>query len=445
MTRASRRVRLLYGLPALPLAVLGIPMYVFLPGVYGERLGLAAVGAALLAARLWDMITDPLIGVLGDRLRTPWGRRRPLIVAGAPLLLVSAWQLFHPPPEVALPWLLAWALAAYLGWTLVSLPYTAWGAELSTDYDERSGITASREGFMLAGTLIAIAWPAAVGGGRADAASLAGLAVVLTALLPLCLVVTLVTVPEPPSGPRHPSGWRQGWQLLRGNRPFRRLLAAYVLNGLANGLPASLFLLFVAHVLDAPAATGALLVIYFVCGIVALPGWLWLSRRLGKHRSWAISMIWASAVFAWVPFLGPGDVVAFGVICALSGVSVAVDMALPAAMQADLVDLDTSRGGDRRTGLYFGLWNMATKLALAAAVGIAFPLLELLGFSAEGPEAGDTFALALFYGALPIPFKIAATMLVWRFPVDREVQARLREAVEPGDMPTVVPIPPRTG
>ncbi|MDZ7811099.1 MAG: MFS transporter [Arhodomonas sp.] len=170
--------------------------------------------------------------------------------------------------------------------------------------------------------------------------------------MPLCLLVTLVTVPEPPSGPRHPPGWRQGVAACcRDNRPFRRLLAAYVLNGLASGLPASLFLLFVAHVLDAPAATGALLVIYFVRGIVALPGWLWLSRRLGKHRSWAISMIWASAVFAWVPFLGPGDVVAFGVICALSGVSVAVDMALPAAMQADLVDLDTGRGGDRRTGL----------------------------------------------------------------------------------------------
>lgn len=427
----SRLTRLAYGLPALPLAVLGIPMYVFLPGFYGEQLGLAAVGAALLVARLWDVVTDPVIGMIGDRVDTRWGRRRPLMVIAAPILLVSAWQLFRPPETVGVGYLLGWGLVAYLGWTLLQLPYTAWGAELSDDYDERSGITASREGFMILGTLLAISWPTLMGAGRADAATLEGLSWLLVVMLPLALLLTLARVPEQRHA-SHTVGWREGWRLLRGNRPFLRLLAAYVLNGFANGLPASLFTLFVAHVIQARDWTGALLLVYFLVGIAALPGWLWLSSRVGKHRSWAWSMLWTSLVFLWVPFLGPGDVWPFMAVCVLSGVGVAVDMALPAAIQADLVDLDTSRGGGRRTGLYFGIWNMATKLALALAVGIAFPALEWFGFDPQASAPDGTLALALFYGAVPVAFKLAATALVWNFPITRETHAAIRTEIEAG-------------
>ncbi|WP_255414644.1 MFS transporter [Spiribacter halobius] len=425
----ARSTVLLYGLPALPLAVMGIPMYVFLPGFYSETLGLGAVGVALLVARLWDVVTDPLIGSLGDRLQTRWGRRRPLIAAGTPLLLVSAWALFRPPEDVTLVYLLGWGLAAYLGWTLMSLPYTAWGAELSEDYDERASLTASREGFMIAGTLLAVAWPALIGAGRADAATLAGLAWVLAICLPLAVVLTLSRVPEH-RFTSHPVGWHAGWALLRDNRPFLRLVSAYVMNGMANGLPAALFTLFVAHVLAARDWTGVLLLAYFIAGVAALPAWLWFSRRVGKHRAWAVSMLWNCLVFAWVPFLGAGDTWLFLAICVLSGVSVAVDMALPAAIQADLVDVDTARGGGRRTGLYFGIWNVATKLALALAVGVAFPALEWFGFDATQPANGEgTLALALFYGGLPILFKLAATALVWNFPHDRAAHASTRERV----------------
>ena len=425
----QRRHILLYGLPALPLAVMGVPMYVFLPGFYGETLGLATVGVALLVARLWDVVTDPLIGSLGDRLDTRYGRRRPLIALGMPLLLISAWALFRPPADVGLAYLLGWGLAAYLGWTLMSLPYTAWGAELTEDYDRRASLTASREGFMLAGTLLAIAWPTLMGAGRADSATLVGLAWLLVLTLPPIIGLTLWKVPEYRLS-SHRIGWRAGWALLASNKPFLRLLLAYVMNGLANGLPASLFTLFVAHVLLAESWTGPLLLVYFVTGIAALPGWLWLSRRIGKHRAWAVSMLWTSLIFLAVPFLGPGDTHAFLLICMLSGVGVAVDMALPAAIQADLVDLDTAAGGGRRTGFYFGIWNMATKLALALAVGIAFPLLEVFGFDATNiDDRTGTLALALFYGAVPIGFKLCATALMWNFPQDRRAQAATRERV----------------
>jgi Na+/melibiose symporter-like transporter len=240
--------------------------------------------------------------------------------------------------------------------------------------------------------------------------------------------VLLVREPETPSVP--PLGLRLGITMALANRPFLRLLAAYVLNGIANGLPATLFLLFVQHVIGDESVAGPLLLVYFAAGILAVPLWLRLSYRIGKHRAWALSMLWACAVFVWVPLLGPGDVVAFGVICLLSGLSLGADMALPAAMQADVVDLDRVMSGRRRTGLFFAMWSMATKLALALAVGIAFPVLGLLGFAAEAANTPAVLAaLAALYGLAPVGIKAGAVALIWRFELDSASQSELRSRI----------------
>lgn len=434
---------LVYGLPGLPLAVLGLPLYVFLPAFYARELGLglAAVGAVLLVARLFDVITDPLVGQLSDHTRSRFGRRRPWMLAGAPLLLVGVTFLFIPVGSPGLAYLLLFSLLTYLGWTLVALPYTAWGAELSSDYHQRSRIAASREGFVIAGTLLAAAAPVLLGHGETTAATLASLALWVWILIPASLLLLLWRVREP-ARPRPPVAWSEGWRILLNNGPFKRLLLAYVLNGTANALPATLFLLFVGHVLAAPDMAGLLLLIYFAAGVLSLPLWLRLAHVTSKHRTWTISMLWACAVFLWVPFLSEGQVWSFAVICLLSGLSLGVDLALPSAIQADVVDLDTANGGGERAGVFFGLWGMATKLALALAVGIAFPLLQLAGFDAAGGNSPSALLwLALLYAGLPVLLKLAATALVWRFPIDAATHARLRQHLDQPPEPAHDPIP----
>ena len=427
-TPVSRRTVFFYGLPGLPLAVLGIPLYVFLPPFYAETVGIAAVGIILLAARLWDVITDPLVGAIGDRLDNRLGRRKTLILIGTPLLLLAVDQLFRPPDGAGMLHLLGWSFLVYLAWTLVSLPYTAWGAELSPDYDQRSSITGSREGFVIVGMLLAIALPAIMVPDGSPGESLAWLAGMLWISVPVALGATLILVPEP-RNLLPPIPWRDGLLLLKENKPFFRLLVAYILNGMANALPATLFLLFAHHVLVAEDWAGVMLITYFAAGLAGIPLWLWLARRIGKHRAWACSMLWAATIFVWVPLLGEGDVWPFLVICLMSGLSLGIDMALPASIQADLVDRDTARGGGQRTGLFFGLWGMATKLALALAVGLAFPLLSLSGFDASANKPDGLLALALLYGLAPIPFKLAAVWLMWSFPVDRKTQQHWQRQV----------------
>ena len=435
MSPAAQRLKagrlLAYGLPGLPLAALTLPVTLYLPTVYADDvgIGLATVGAVILAARIWDVITDPLVGALSDRFETRWGRRKPWILGGLPLLMLSVWLLFRPPEGAGWVFLLVWTMALYLADTLIRLPYSAWGAELSADYHERSRIAAPREAFVVLGLVMAVSLPAVVGGGAGNA--LAALAVLLVVLLPLTLVAACSIVAEPRGLHIEPLPWRRSFAVLAGNGPFLRVITAYFLNGIANGLPATLFLLFVEHRLGLVEWQGPLLLIYFLCGLAAVPLWLKLSFRFGKHRVWSWAMIGACLVFVCVPLLGPGDLVGFIIICVLTGFGLGADLVLPPSIQADVIDLDRLRSGSDRAGLYFALWGMATKLALALAVGIAFPLLEFSGFdtaaTAQPEPALDT--LVALYSLAPVAFKLTSIALIWRFPITQDMQARIRRLI----------------
>jgi len=421
-----------YGLPALPLAALGLPLYIYLPTFYADQLGLGLtlVGSILLISRITDVISDPLIGLLSDWLpiKSP---RKWLIAIATPLLLVAIWALFIPPADAGMWWLLLWSLLVYLAWSLLTLPYTAWGAELSTDYDQRSVITASRETCVLIGTLFAAGLPLAMGlTSDQPGEALKLLAQFLVVMLPVTIMLCLFNVKEEYS-PSRPIKFRAGLSLLNENHLFKRLLFAYLMNGIANGLPATLFLLFVSYVLVAPDQFGMLLSVYFLSGLIGLPIGITLSKRFSKHRIWSISMLWAVGIFMWVPFLGEGDVTAFLVICVLSGLSLGIDMALPASIQADVIDIDKVKGGGQRSGLFFGIWGMITKLSLALAVGIAFPLLAFLGFDTTHTTTDNNIlALSLLYGFMPIPFKLIAAWSMWRFPLDRKQHQVLRQQLD---------------
>lgn len=415
---------LAYAAPAVPLALLGLPLTVHLPAFWAGDMGLslAVVGVILTVVRLFDAVMDPLVGRWSDRI----GRRKPFIAAALPVAGIGIVGLFFPPAWAGAAWLLGFSVLVALGWTLMSLPYQAWGAELSPDYAERARITGWREGGTILGIVLSAALPAVLGLSGA-AATLAMLAA-LTLGLALPLVGwLLLRVPEPPRRRAAHAGLGAALRMAARNGPFRRLLGAWLLNGIANGLPAALFLLLVAHVLLAPDAAGPLLLLYFLAGIAGLPLWTWLAARRGKHVAWCVAMLWACAAFAFVPLLGPGAVVGFAVICVASGLGLGADMALPPAIQADVVDLDELESGENRAGLFFAAWTMAQKAGQALAVGIAFPLLEWAGFRTVGENgAGALMALVGLYCVLPIVLKLAAVGMMWKFPLTAARQAEIR-------------------
>lgn len=427
-------VLLAYALPALPLAALSLPFYVMVPEFYAREIGLpiAVVGYVLLAVRLLDALSDPAAGWLADRFRPPFGRRRLWVAAASPLVALAAWFVMAPPAQAGAGYLLLWAGLLSLAWTCAQVPYGAWGAELSRSYAGRTRVAAFREGATVIGTLAALVVPALIQSRGGDArAGLLALAVLIGVGLPAFALIAVWRTPEPVERSRRALLWREGAAGILRNRPFRRLLGAFFINSFANGLPATLFLFFVADRLGARDAAGPLLVLYFLCGVLGVPFWLWLAGRSSKHRAWGWGMLLAVASFAAAVFLREGDVFAFGVVCVLTGLALGADVVLPASIQADVIDVDTAETGSERAGLYLGLWALATKLAFAGAVGLAFPLLGAAGFD---PAAGirsenGLLMLGLLYAGLPCLLKLGAIALVWNFPLDREALATVEARI----------------
>ena len=432
----SRRTLFFYALPALPLAAMALPFYVIVPTFYAETLGLPAtsLGFVLLAIRLFDAVSDPVVGALADRVSLKWGRRRSVFLAFAPAAGFAAFMLFWPHHDAGLFYLAVWGLLLSFFNTGATLPYTAWGAELSGDYRGRTLVSAVREAATLIGTLVAIILPFALTMGKeSDARGLSALALFVVFALPTLALLAVWQVPEPKNLTRQRVSLAKGLRLLAINLPFLRLILAFLLNGLANAIPATLFFFFVSERLGVEELRGPLLLLYFVCGIAGVPLAVFTASRFGKHRSWCAAMLLACLIFLLAGFLREGEVTAFALICIVTGLLLGFDVTLPPAIQADVIDLDTMQSGEQRTGLFFAIWGLATKLSLALATGLVFPLLAWSGFvtSGEAPQPPHALTmLSALYAWLPVLPKIIAIGLMWRFPISGTEQEKLRAELE---------------
>lgn len=443
--KLTKRILFAYALPAFVVALPTIPIYINLPSYYGIELGLglAATGLILLLARIFDTVTDPLIGVLSDRLNFKGARRKPWIAAGAVVAGVGLYKMLNPPADVDASYLLGWCILLYGGWTMVAVPYFAWGAELSDDYDERTRITSWREAAGLLGILGAGAVSAvAVNLGLGDGNPVASIAWLAIALGIVAFPILLRTVPDTMPAKHAPapvsfSKFKSEVRSLAANAPFVRLLGAWFINGLANCIPSALFLIYLQYALGAGEADQPLFIlVYFLSGVLAIPLWLKVSQRYGKHRTWCVSMMFAVFAFAMVPFIPTGELLMFGIVCVITGMALGADLSLPPAIQADVLDYDRWKHKRVRAGVQFAMWGMATKLALAVSVGIALPSLEGLGFTPEAPTPDGIWALIFLYGVVPIGIKVLAIAMVWNFPITAAKHAIIRKRLQQRDATT---------
>ncbi|WP_310738618.1 MFS transporter [Piscinibacter sp. HJYY11] len=397
-----------YGAPGFPLAFVALPLYVALPNHYAAEFGvpLAALGAVLLAARLLDALIDPWIGRWADALLDRSAHAAWLAMAGAAVVLALGFRgLFFPLVSTGTAALLAWCgillVVTYLAYSVISVIHQAWGARLGGDEPARATVVAWREGLALCGVLVASVLP-----------SMAGLQTsTVVFAIALCLALALMRqAPAPRRLALFPS---RSLRLPFSTPAFPRLLAVYLLNGIASAVPATLVLFFIRDRLQATAYEPLFLASYFAAAAVSVPLWVRLVARLGLARSWLAGMALSVLVFAWAAALSAGDVAAYTAICVMSGIALGADLALPAALLAGVVQQAGHAG--RAEGAYFGWWNFATKLNLALAAGIALPVLQLFGYAPGTTSAPALQALTAAYCVLPCVMKLIAAALLWRY------------------------------
>ena len=408
-----------YGLLGLPLAFVALPLYVILPNHYAKEFGvpLATLGAILLGARLFDAVIDPFLGRLSDRLFANSASAVLKLGALAAVVLAIGFALLFFPLVKGPTALAAWAavvlVVTYAAYSALSVSHQSWGAMLGGDEAQRSRIVAWREGLGLVGVVLASITPVALGLPATTALFLIALTGGWLAWTRAPRPVAAAREAQAASHINHSSAPNMMWLPFE-QTAFRALLAVFLLNGIASAVPATLVLFFIQDRLQAPQSMEPMfLAAYFVCAALSIPLWLAIVRHLGLARSWLAGMFLAIAVFAWATQLGAGDTTAFLVVCALSGVALGTDLALPGAMLAGVIQNAGQSG--RAEGAYFGWWNFATKLNLALAAGLALPLLGVFGYAPGARDAGALNALVMAYCVLPCVLKLAAAACLYLF------------------------------
>ena len=434
-TQLTNGTLILYGGLALPIAIAELPIILYLPAFYAKEVGLSIgmVGLVFLLARLWDGLSDPIIGTLSDRTNSRFGRRKPWVVFGAPLLMAAAWFLCNPPEKVGLSYLFLWAILFYTAQTIIKIPYWSWGAELSSNYEERSRVTGFRESGSMAGNLIVAAAPLLLLPNDASVREvLLLISVLLVVLIPITAAPLTIGIAD-----RHPIA-RPRFDLVKifkglwQNGPMKRFLVATGCTYISLGVMNSVAIFLVDIALGLPGAFFSLFFIQYVIAILVAPLLVKLTHRIGKHIVLTMGLAVLLLANIMGVFMPMGNYVLISIFACVLGFVFSCVYILPTSILADIVDYETATSGEERAGIYMAALNLVMKLGLALGVGIAYGFLDITGFDAAATThiAYDRFVIKTAYFGITSLLLIPAIFMLWKFPITKKVQRELRRKIE---------------
>ncbi len=441
--RLSTGVKLAFGGPAFAGAAMAIPIGIFMPPFYSDvvlaPLGMIALATAV--ARAFDALTDPVVGWLSDRTRSRWGRRKPWIALGTPLSALFFWLLFAPPAELgpgsAVLWFGITFAFFFLFQTFEGVPLAALGAELTTDYNERSSVFGVRAVFLALGTIVGAITPAillrSMGPGH-EREVFSSMAAVYGVVWMLLMFLMLRVVPERQEYASRPvNPLVPGVRRALRNRPFSILLLSAVVGAIPAAVPALLLQYFVRYVLqpeDPMTWVSLFLFAYLATGLLFVPVWMRLSQRIGKLRTFvAASSVGVCASVGYY-FLGPGDIRIALALYIISGTQSMAGTFLVPAMAADVIDYDELRTGMRREAQFTSFWAIVPKLVSIPGSSVPLAILAAVGYVPNVVQAPDVqWTIQALYSVFPAAFYVVALLIIWRYPISDEAHVRIREGI----------------
>jgi GPH family glycoside/pentoside/hexuronide:cation symporter len=454
--RLAVGVKLAYGMPAFAGAAMAVPIAVHMTKFYSDTVGVALgfIALAQALARAFDAITDPLMGWISDRTNTRWGRRRPWIFVGAPIAVIFFVMLFSPPSDLDPARAVAWFTASIFGFfvlnTIYGIPHYGLGPELTSDYHERNSLFAYREGCIMLGTMLAAAVPSiAIGQLRRRGVSQAEaervvytyFAVVCSALMVLLYWWMCYRVRENPEYyTRKPNPLIPGVRRVLRNRPFRILLACYLITSLTGAIPGIFMPYYLQYVLGLENWSdhlGGGLLTYFGAGFLSVPlFWLRLMKRYGKKPIWlsnfVLGMTASSSLFAIPSFWSGADaLVPVYVVLAWAGAAFGCGFVVGPSIQADVIDYDELYTGKRREAQYGALWAIATKFAVIPSASIALSVMATAGFEPNVEQTETVqWTIRAIYGLAPASMLIVGLCVAVFFPINERIHRSIIAGIQ---------------
>jgi glycoside/pentoside/hexuronide:cation symporter, GPH family len=440
--KLSNGTKISYGLADGGIAMLTSSIQFFLLFFYTDVVGInaALAGTALLVGKLtWDAVNDPLFGYLSDRTRSRWGRRRPYMLLGALPLAFSTWLLYSIPSGLTGLRAFLVVLSTYLLFdtmhTLVSVPYYALTPELTHDYDERTSLTTVRMVFSVVGYILGAAGTTAIAGlfekslGWTRSASFGGMGLVFGVLAAAALLSTTLRVRESPDAAGEPSQlppFEAVKQTFR-NRPFMILVGAFFVSSFSFTLLTSLLPYYLNYQLA--MADQVPLVLLAMLATIGLFLWPWqrVSLRINKGPAYALSLFIACLAVIATFFFPYGPTPLIYLVAVVAGFGFGGQWVFPWSMLPDVVEYDERMTGERREGVYYGMWALLTKLTGALGIAVSGWALSLFGYV---PNVMQTdlarLGIRLFFGPVPaIAIILSLPLLIW-YPITKASHTRLR-------------------
>ncbi len=406
-------------------------------------------GALITGSKLYDAVTDPLMGVISDRTRSRWGRRRPYLLLGGVTCGASFALLFSIPPMADSTTLYLYVGAALLllstAYTIFNVPYLAMPAEMVDDYHERSVMMSYRVFLIAIGTFIGISVSPALVAllqetfGYSQSRAYRGMGLTIGTLMTLAMVAAFfgtrrARFSEPL---RTALPWREQARLLFGNVPFLLYMGLKLagLFSLAAVLAVQLF--FIVYVMERSMAIAGIYGIVQVTGqILSIPLWLRLSKRAGKIRVLVISSAMMLIIAGTWFFSGPEEsLIVYGIRGLALGIGGAGTLLATQAMLPDVMEYDRRRTGMRREGVYAGLASFIEKIASALSGVVIGGLLSAMGFDRNlGPEGQPDSARTAIYiciAVIPMATYALKLVLLYFFKLDEETLKTATSVVAP--------------
>ena len=406
----------------------------------------AIMGLIFSVSRIWDAISDPLVGYLSDRTTTALGRRRTWILFSFVPIAIGFYAVFAPPVSLSGDALTWWMAASIIGFysamTIFFVPHMALGAELSNDYHERSRLFGLRHAFYTVGSILSLGTMMLLlneefregGDVRAMAEEYALYAIIAMSVLVLYAVVNLRERPEFQgslnSSPT--SAFRDVWQ----NPHARLLVIVTFIENVGSSAIAVLTLYVTQYVVGAPLSAPFIILAYMLPSTASVPMWLPLSRRFGKIRVWMVGMALYGLAFGgmfFLPFLESVDarLTLIIVMAAFAGLAAGCGGTIGPSVQGDVIDYDEYKTGERKEGSYFAVWNFTYKSALGVMLLLTGFVLEASGFVPNQPQTMTVqIAMVSLYGALPLLCYAIGVVLFSRFKLTEQEYAVIRAELD---------------
>ncbi len=439
--KLSRATKLAYGAgdlgAAIATAINGFFLNAFLLDVAGLRPAMA--GSIFLITKLWDAVNDPLLGMLSDRTRTRWGRRRPWLLFAAIPFGVFFFLQWNVPPlsDVGKFWYyLVVAILLDTAFTAINVPYAALTPELTHDYDERTSLSSYRMSFSILGGVLAAFFHTILVGlfpevrvGYMVSAAIWAVFITVPNWITFAFTREVHFTEDRPKGP----GFVEGLKIAFRNRAFVLVTVIYLLSWLSIQFVQTNLILYVRYWMGAEAQFGPLILAVQFSSFLFVLIWTRVSRRAGKQRTYYIGMgVWI-VVCVGLFFVQPGQLLLLFVLAIMAGAGVSIGYIIPWSMIPDVIEQDELETGQRREGIFYGFFVFMQKLGLSLGLAISNFILEAAGYITPVPggpvpvqPVSVLMALRLFVSFAPAVVLLLSFFAVRAYPITRERHAAMR-------------------